>query len=129
MWSEIGKPEFIGGIVSLIGVAVFVLKRLDLIHFGKPPICIAPACPDPGCKDTILKAIAMKADKSPETGGSLHIAQETRSKLALYRVSEMQDMKCDARYEQLKREFSQEVHEAVRDSETRIITAIKNGGR
>ena len=126
--------ELIAGIVSLIGLTVLTLKRLDLIHFGKPEPTetaqpILASCPDQGCKQEIAALIAAKVDKDPETGGAHHIAHETRTKLALYRPMDLQDAICRSSIAELKGEIKDVIDGRIQAAEDRIIAAVKQNGK
>ena len=131
MLQEISTPEFITGIIAILGGVVLILKRLNLIHFGKPEPAAQeiPSCPDQGCKKELEAQLACKLDRDPETGGAHFLSKEVRSKLMLFRPSELQDSMCATNMEKLRREFERSVNKAIRESEQRIIEAVKSNGR
>ena len=133
MWGDLGKPEFVAGLVTLVGAVVLVLKRLDLVHFGRPPRAELPpepaGCPDQTCREVIRRALEGKLDRDAETGGAHHISCEARSKLTQYRTSELQDALCATTVATLTNQMKEIIDGRIEKTERRIIAAVRQNGK
>jgi len=129
--------ETAAGIVSVIGLTVLVLKRLDVLHFGKPQpapqaeVPIPTSCPDPECSDRLKHLLEDRIERSKKTSGALHISEEALGKIQIleqnYLSRDSHKELCRANLLELKGEIKDLINDRLKETEEKLLKAI-NGG-